>query len=60
MTMVITITSEEDPINHVNDVLGTLHEVSMQLEELRGQPLPVTGSVTDIQNREWATWKVAQ
>jgi hypothetical protein len=51
---------DSDPANHVNDVLGTLHEVSMQLEDLRGEPLPPAGTVTDIRERQWASWSVAR
>lgn len=59
MTFTLTINIDSDPINHVNDVLGTLHDVSMQLEELRGQSLPPAGTVTDIQDRQWASWTTA-
>ena len=56
--LTLMIDFDSDPVNHVNDVLGTLHEVSMQLEDLRGEPLPAAGTVTDIQARQWASWAV--
>jgi hypothetical protein len=56
--LTLMIDFDSDPVNHVNDVLGTLHEVSMQLEDLRGEPLPPAGTVTDIQERQWASWAV--
>ena len=58
ITMTLTIHIESDPINHVNDALGTLHAVTMALEDLRGEPLPAEHQITDIHGRVWGSWQV--
>jgi hypothetical protein len=52
----LTVNIDSDPLNHVNDVLGAMHEVSMDLEDLRGEPLPPTGTVKYPLGKDRATW----
>jgi len=52
----LIVNVDSGPEDHVNDVLGAMHEVAMDLEGLRGEPMPPAGTVQYPLGVERAAW----